>query len=98
MRLRDPLASDAALLFAQFFSRLSNEKDREMLRGCFVETGESRRADFELEKIISVLNTITPLDAGQGSALQVELERAIASRRSETVLLIGNKGAGKKTG
>ena len=43
MRKRDPLASDAALLFAQFFSRLSNEKDREMLRDCFVETRESRR-------------------------------------------------------
>jgi hypothetical protein len=49
MRLRDSLASDAALLFAQFFSRLSNEKDREMLRDCFVETGESRKADFDLE-------------------------------------------------
>jgi AAA ATPase domain len=98
MRLRDSLASDAALLFAQFFSRLSNEKDREMLRECFVETGESRRADFELEKIIQrVLNTITPLDTGQGSALQAELERAITTRRSETVLLIGNKGAGKST-
>ena len=60
MRLRDPLASDAALLFSQFFSRLSNEKDREMLRDCFVETGESRKADFELEKIIQrVVNTIT---------------------------------------
>jgi len=98
MRLRDPLASDAALLFAQFFSRLSNEKDREMLRDCFVETGESRKADFELEKIIQrVVNTITPLETGQGSALQVELERAMTTRRSETVLLIGNKGAGKST-
>jgi hypothetical protein len=50
MRRRDPLASDAALLFAQFFSRLSNEKDREMLRDCFVATAESRKTDFELEK------------------------------------------------
>ncbi|MDP2367236.1 ATP-binding protein [Rhodoferax sp.] len=98
MRQRDPLASDAALLFAQFFSRLSNEKDREMLRDCFVETGESRKADFELEKIIQrVLNNITALDTGQGGALQAELERTITSRRSETVLLIGNKGAGKST-
>lgn len=98
MRLRDPLASDAALLFAQFFSRLSNEKDREMLRDCFVETGESRRADFELEKIIQrVLNNITPLETGQAGALQAQLERTMMSRRSETVLLIGNKGAGKST-
>jgi predicted type IV restriction endonuclease len=98
MRLRDPLASDAALLFSQFFSRLSNEKDREMLRDCFVETGESRKADFELEKIIQrVVNTITSIETGHGNALQVELERAMNTRRSETVLLIGNKGAGKST-
>ena len=98
MRQRDPLASDAALLFAQFFSRLSNEQDREMLRECFVETGESRKADFELEKIIQrVINTITTLELGKGGALQDELERTLASKRSETILVIGNKGAGKST-
>lgn len=98
MRRRDPLASDAALLFSQFFSRLSNEQDREMLRDCFVETSESQRADLELEKIIQrVLNTITPLETSQGGALRVELERTIRSGSSETILLIGNKGAGKST-
>lgn len=98
MRKRDSLASDAALLFSQFFSRLSNEQDREMLRDCFVETSESRKADLELEKIIQrVLNTITPLETGQGGALQAELERTIRSGTSETILLIGNKGAGKST-
>ena len=98
MRKRDPLASDAALLFSQFFSRLSNDQDREMLLECFVETGESRKADFELEKIIQrVLNTITTLELGQGIALQDELERTLTSKRSETILLIGNKGAGKST-
>ena len=98
MRQRDPLASDAALLFSQFFSRLSDEQDREMLRDCFVETAESRKADFELEKIIQrVLNNISALNTGQGGALQAELERTITSRRSETVLLIGNKGSGKST-
>jgi len=53
MRLRDPLASDAALLFAQFFSRLSNEKDREMLRECFVETGESPERILTLKKLFN---------------------------------------------
>lgn len=98
MRQREALASDAALLFAQFFTRLSNEKDREMLRDCFVETAESKRADFELEKIIQrVLNNITTLDSGEGGALRAELERTIQSKRSETVLLVGNNGAGKST-
>ena len=98
MRKRDPLASDAALLFSQFFSRLSDEQDREMLRDCFVETSESRKADLELQKIIQrVLNTVSPLNTGSGGELQAELERTMASRRSETILLIGNKGAGKST-
>lgn len=98
MRKRDPLASDAALLFSQFFSRMSNEQDREMLRDCFVETAESRRADLELEKIIQrVLNNISSLSTSQGGALRAELERAIETRKSETVLLVGNKGSGKTT-
>ena len=98
MKKRDPLASDAALLFEQFFSRLSNEKDREMLRDCFVVTEESQKADLELQKIIQrVLNDVSSIGTSSGGALQAELERTLASKRSETVLLIGNKGAGKST-
>ena len=98
MRKRDELASDAALLFSQFFSRMSDEKDREMLRDCFVETQESRKADFELEKIVQrVMSNITALDTGEGGALQAELERTIRAKRSETVLIVGNKGSGKST-
>jgi energy-coupling factor transporter ATP-binding protein EcfA2 len=98
MRARDPLASDAALLFSQFFTRMSDEKDREMLRDCFVETPESRRADFELEKIVQrVVNHITSLNTGEGGALQEEIERTIRAKRSETVLIVGNKGSGKST-
>lgn len=98
MRHRDPLANDASLLFSQFFSRLSDEQDREMLRDCFVETSESRKADLELQKIIQkVLNNISAVSTERGGALQAELERAMSSQRSETVLLIGNKGSGKST-
>ncbi|WP_081991290.1 ATP-binding protein [Inquilinus limosus] len=98
MKTRDPLANDAALLFSQFFSRLSDEQDREMLRDCFVETNESRKADLELQKIIQkVLNNIQQINTGHGGALQAEIERAITSQKSETVLLIGNKGSGKST-
>jgi hypothetical protein len=98
MRKRDELANDAALLFSQFFSRMSDEKDREMLRDCFVETEESRKADFELEKIVQrVMNNITALNTSEGGALQEEIERTIRARRSETVLIVGNKGSGKST-
>ncbi|MBA5800725.1 ATP-binding protein [Rhizobium changzhiense] len=98
MRARDPMASDAAELFAQFFSRLSNDQDKEMLRDCFVETAESHKADLELEKIIqNVLNNVSAIATNRGGALQDQIERAMASQRAETVLLIGNKGSGKST-
>ncbi len=98
MRARDPMASDAAELFAQFFSRLSNDQDKEMLRDCFVETAESHKADLELEKIIqNVLNNVSAISTNRGGALQDQLERAMVSQRAETVLLIGNKGSGKST-
>src|SRR6185436_14901129 len=42
-------------------------------------------------------NNISSLDTAQSSALQGEIQRAITTRRSETVLLVGNKGAGKST-
>lgn len=98
MRPRDKLANDASLLFSQFFSRLSNTEDKEMMKACFVETQESRRADLELQKIVqNVLNSISSLDTTEGNALQAEIERTLASQQSETVLLVGNKGAGKST-
>lgn len=58
----------------------------------------AEKADLELQKIIQkVLNNISAISTGSGGALQAELERAMVSGRSETVLLIGNKGSGKST-
>ncbi|MBX9802132.1 MAG: hypothetical protein K2Y04_05120, partial [Caulobacteraceae bacterium] len=98
MRKRDTLSDDASLLFRQFFSRISAESDPEMLKACFVETPESRKADTEIQKITQkLINTITNLEVGTGSALQAEVERALTAMQSESILLIGNKGAGKST-
>jgi len=98
MKPRDALANDASLLFTQFFSRLSNTGDKEMMRACFVETPESKHADFELQKIVQkVLNGIASIDTAEGSALQAEIEKTLASHQSQTVLLVGNKGSGKST-
>lgn len=92
------LARDAANLFAKFFSNITSEADPEMLRHCFVETPESRRADHELELITQkLLNTVSALDSGASEALQEEIERALTSMQSETIIIIGNKGSGKST-
>lgn len=95
---RDALSHDASLLFSQFFAGISAESDPEMLRACFVETPESNKADLELQKIAQkLLNGIEALDTGHSAALQSEVERAVTSMRSETVLIVGNKGSGKTT-
>lgn len=98
MRPRDALANDASRLFTQFFSRLSNTEDKEMMRACFVETVESKKADYELQKIVqNVLNGISSLDTVESTALQIEIERTMISLKSQTVLIVGNKGSGKST-
>jgi energy-coupling factor transporter ATP-binding protein EcfA2 len=43
------------------------------------------------------MNNITSLNTGEGGALQAEIERTIRIKRSETVLIVGNKGSGKST-
>lgn len=98
MRPRDSLAHDASLLFRQFFAGIGSDSDPDMLRECFVETPESQKADLELQKIAQkLLSGIETLDTGAGAALQDQLERAVSAMQSETVLLVGNKGAGKTT-
>lgn len=94
---RDALAVDASLLFEKFFSRLTAD-DTEMLNECFVETSESKKADLELQKIAErLVSDVTSIDTQTSAALQSEIERAIYTNQSETVLLVGNKGSGKST-
>ncbi|MDO8902275.1 MAG: hypothetical protein Q7V15_13090 [Phenylobacterium sp.] len=98
MHPRGALGQDALLLFQQFFSNITSDSDHEMLTACFVETPESRKADVELQKIAQkLLNNIQQLDTSSSAALQEHIERAIQMMTSETVLLVGNKGAGKTT-
>lgn len=95
---RNELSNDASLLFRQFFAGISTDSDKEMLKACFVETSESRKADLELQKIAQkLLNGIETIDTGSGQALQEQLQRSVAAMQSETVLLVGNKGSGKTT-
>ncbi len=98
MHERNALSQDASLLFSQFFSTITSDTDGEMLKRCFVETSESNKADLEIQKIAQkILNGIQSLDTGSSAALQNEIERAVLTMQSETVLIIGNKGSGKST-
>ena len=60
---KSTLAFDLERVFSNFFTRLTGDDNGDMLIDCFVETRESRIADFSLEKITAnVLGNISPAD------------------------------------
>jgi cold shock CspA family protein len=69
-----------------------------MMLECFVETRESRFADASLEKIVrSVSASIAELSNSADNQLAHEIEQAVSSGYAETIVLVGNNGAGKST-
>ena len=97
MLQKGDLARDIEHVFNEFFSVLSGANDPALLAHCFVETNESYAADRSLETITSALiNTVSSLRSDT-QGLQREIRSALIARRGQTVLIIGNKGAGKST-
>lgn len=95
---QSPIATDLEPIFREFFGRLSADSDRDMLIECFVETRESKFADASLEKIVrSVSNTISKLTTTPENQLAQEIQSAVDTGQGETVILVGNPGAGKTT-
>ena len=95
---KSSLASDLEPIFREFFGSLSSETDRDMLLECFVETRESHLADANLEKIVrNIAGSIEAIESSTGDLLAHEIAGAVATGRGESVLIVGNKGAGKST-
>ncbi|MGL4501357.1 MAG: AAA family ATPase [Planktothrix sp.] len=91
------LLRDLETIYGSFFSTISGE-DPDMLINCFVESQESKAADESLEKITkNLLNKIDVLNSEKGVELENEIRSAIAYKKGEFVLIIGNKGSGKST-
>ncbi|MBQ0736184.1 cold shock domain-containing protein [Aquimarina celericrescens] len=102
---KSEIAFDLDKIFSNFFSKLAGEENEDLLIECFVETKESRIADFSLEKITtSVLGNILPQDKDVDEALanliqtNVETESTSTSIESgQTIFIVGPTGAGKST-
>lgn len=93
-----PLASDLDPVFREFFGAMSADHNPEMLIECFVETRESRFADASLEKLVrTVTASITELDPATDNLLAREISSAVESGTGETIVIVGNAGAGKST-
>lgn len=84
-------------LIRELFLTLTPEREAEIVRECFVETRESVAADDVLQTLISEISeNIEKIDT-HGSVLTREVEQRLESSDSQTVVLVGQIGAGKST-
>ena len=92
------IAFDLDGVFSKFFARLTGDEDADMLIDCFVETRESRIADFALEKITAnVLGNISPANKDVDRELANLIEAAVEVDSGQTIFIVGPTGAGKST-
>jgi cold shock CspA family protein/GTPase SAR1 family protein len=92
------LSFDLENVFDGFFAGLAGDQDPEMLVECFVETRESRIADFSLERLTkNVLGNIDPSERDVGQGLEAIVQGAVAGELGQTVFIVGPSGAGKST-
>ena len=92
------LAFDLERVFSNFFTKLTGDDNGDMLIDCFVETRESRIADFSLEKITAnVLGNISPAGKDVDQELANLIEAAVEIDSGQTIFIVGPTGAGKST-
>ncbi len=95
---KSSLAFDLDKVFTGFFATLSGEDDPDLQINCFVETRESRVADFSLEKITTnVLGNLASQDRSVDEGLHSLIKTSVESDDGETVFIVGPSGAGKST-
>lgn len=99
-RRSSDLATALDPVIQQLFITMSPEREREIIRECFVTTRESQEADTRLQRLLDeVTDSIQPIDTREAGAkrLQDELERGTEVPDSRTVVIIGQIGSGKST-
>ncbi len=95
---KSPLAFDLDPVFDKFFSALTGDQDDDFLINCFVETRESRIADFAMEKLTAnVLGNLAPAEKDVNAELRTLVESAVDVDGGQTVFVVGPTGAGKTT-
>ena len=98
IKQKSDLAFDLDNVFTAFFTRLTGDDDANLLIECFVETRESRIADFALEKITAnVLGNISSPEKDVDAELKALIESAVDIEAGQTVFIVGPSGAGKST-
>ena len=96
---RSDLAYDLEKVFANFFERLSGDDDDDMMIECFVESHESRIADYSLEKITtSVLGNISReknnVDGELSRIISNTIEAENIGESEQSIFIVGPTGSG----
>jgi len=99
---KSPLAFDLEKIFNGFFTHLIGDNNIEMMADCFVESNESRIADYSLEKITNSILSNMPTDNSRvGSELSELIEgnvqAELPSDSDMSVFIVGPTGSGKTT-
>lgn len=95
---KSALAFDLDRVFDVFFDRMKGDEDEDLLIECFVETRESRVADYSLEKMTAkILGNLAPVDNDIAIELSGLIEDAVDVDAGQTVFIVGPTGAGKTT-
>lgn len=95
---KSALAFDLDRVFDVYFGRMRGDDDPDLLIECFVETRESRVADFSLEKMTSrVLGNINPDLTDLDGHLENVVRSSVDVDEGQTVFIVGPTGAGKTT-
>ncbi|WP_273978764.1 cold shock domain-containing protein [Vibrio parahaemolyticus] len=99
---KTPIAFDLDKIFNNFFSQLTGDENVEMMRECFVESTESRIADYSLEKITAGVLSSMPSDKGEvahklSDLIEGNINAEIPSDNDLSVFIVGPTGSGKST-
>ncbi|UWR63276.1 cold shock domain-containing protein [Phaeobacter inhibens] len=95
---KSQLGHDLDRVFDVYFGRMTGKDDPDFLINCFVETRESRIADFSLEKITTkVLGNIQADQRDVDKGLSAIVAEAIQVDEGQTVFIVGPTGSGKTT-
>ncbi|WP_445776305.1 hypothetical protein [Shewanella sp.] len=99
---KSPVAFDLEKILTSFFTQLTGDENSEIMKECFVESNESRIADYSLEKITnSILNNL-PHDKNRvgrelSNLIEGNVQAEMPSDSDLSVFIVGPTGSGKTT-
>ncbi|HID9885439.1 cold shock domain-containing protein [Serratia nevei] len=99
---KSPIAFDLEKIFNGFFTQLTGDDNSEIMNECFVESNESRIADYSLEKITtSILNNLpkekNKVELELSELIQGNVQARLPADSDMSVFIVGPTGSGKTT-